>query len=144
MRRSTAKETGMHVNRYQHSAHGTWLRVSMAGLLAGAVHLLFHALEPGGVATLPTASTVVISLLSGLLYVAVLAPLALRLTAGLLARLGAVFFTLYVTGTLTDLLEAYFYTSVLTPFSLAAALVFLALPSLLIALLIVLVVRPSG
>jgi hypothetical protein len=63
---------------------------------------------------------------------------------GLWLRLGVVFLTLYVTGTLTDLLEAYFYTTVLTPFSLAAALVFLALPALAIALLVVLVVRPSG
>jgi hypothetical protein len=86
----------------------------------------------------------VISLASGLLYVAILAPLALRLTTGLWPRLGAVFLTLYVTGTLTDLIEAYFYTTVLTPFSLAAALLFLALPALLIALLVVLVVKPSG
>jgi hypothetical protein len=130
----------MHVNRDQQSARGTWVRVSIAGLLAGAVLLLFRSLAPGGTAT----SRVVISLASGLLYVAILAPLALRLTTGLWPRFGAVFLTLYLTGTLTDLLEAYFYTTVLTPFSLVAALVFLALPALVIALLVVLVVRPSG
>jgi hypothetical protein len=140
---STTRETGMHVNRDQQSAHGTWVRVSIAGLLAGAVVLLFHSLAPGGTATSTTVSTLAISLASGLLYVAILAPLALRLTMGLWLRLGAVFLTLYVTGTLTDLLEAYFYTTVLTPFSLAAALAFLALLAILIALLVVLVVRPS-
>jgi hypothetical protein len=140
---SSTSETGMHVNRDRQSAHGTWVRVSIAGLLASAVLLLFHAFAPGGTGTSPTASTVAINLASGLLYVAVLAPLALRLTMGLWPRLGAVFLTLYVTGTLTDLLEAYFYTSVLTPFSLAAALVFLALPALVIALLVVLIVKPS-
>ena len=134
----------MHVKRDQQSAHSTWVRVSVAGLLAGAVLLLFRSFAPGDTATTTTASRVVISLASGLLYVAILAPLALRLTTGLWPRLGAVFLTLYVTGTLTDLLEAYFYTTVLTPFSLAAALVFLALPALVIALLVVLVVRPSG
>src|SRR5215831_1810442 len=137
-------ETGMHVKRDQQSAHSTWVRVSVAGLLAGAVLLLFRSFAPGDTATTTTASRVVISLASGLLYVAILAPLALRLTTGLWPRLGAVFLTLYVTGTLTDLLEAYFYTSVLTPFSLAAALVFLALPALVIALLVVLIVRPSS
>jgi hypothetical protein len=134
----------MRVKRDQQSAHGTWVRMSVAGLLAGAVLLLFRSFAPGGTATTTTASRVVISLASGLLYVAILAPLALRLTMGLWLRLGAVFLTLYVTGTLTDLLEAYFYTTVLTPFSLAAALVFLALQALVIALLVVLVVRPSG
>src|SRR5262249_34677052 len=52
--------------------------------------------------------------------------------------------TLYVTGTLTDLLEAYFYTTELTPLSLAAALVFLALQALMVTLLVVLLVRPAG
>jgi hypothetical protein len=52
------------------------------------------------------------------------------------ARFLGIFVPLYITGTLADLIEAYFYTALLTPVRLIAALIFEGLPILVITGLI--------
>jgi hypothetical protein len=65
-------------------------------------------------------------------YVAVMAPLARQAFYRRFPRFLAIFVPLYITGVLTDMIEAYFYTTLLTPFSLIAALIIEGLPLLLI------------
>jgi len=115
----------------------TRLRVVLAGLLAGAVLGIVRLLTAGtGPSGSPTLERLTISAVSGLLYGAVLAPLAMRLPPRRWVRLASLFVPLYVTGTLTDLIEAFFFTALLTPVSLVAALVIEAVPALLVALIV--------
>src|SRR5579872_361340 len=78
-----------------------------------------------------------IDFVSGVLYVVVLLPLALRIGGGWPRRLALVFITLYLTSAVTDLIEAYFFTTLLTPFTLLAALAVEAVPMLVIAVNVV-------
>ncbi len=110
------------------------LRVLLGGLLAALVLTPFSLLSassnsPG---TLALPNQLLVNVASGVLYVAVMAPLARRIFYRRIPRFFAIFVPLYVTGVLTDMLEAYFYTSLLTPFTLLAALILQALPLLLI------------
>jgi hypothetical protein len=91
-------------------------------------------------AAAPGYERLAISFVSGVLYAAVLAPLAMRLPARRVVRLTSLFVTLYVTGTLTDLIEAFFFTSLLTPVTLVAALVIGLLPALAVSLIVALLV----
>ncbi len=112
------------------------------GALAMTVFSL--ATSGGSASAAPLPERVVVSVAAGILYVAVLAPLALRLHCPWPRRLAKVFVTLYVTGTLTDLVEAYFFTTLLSPSTLIAALIFEAVPALVIALIVIaLLHRPS-
>lgn len=109
------------------------LRVIIGGLLSAVALTAFAFLSSSGkssqVLSVPNLG---IRIVSGLLYVAVMAPLARRVFYRRFPRFLAIFVPLYITGTLTDLIEAYFYTSLLTPFSLVAALIIEGLPLLLI------------
>lgn len=109
------------------------LRVILGGLLSAVVltafALLLSSSKPSGTLSAPN---LLIRVVSGVLYVAVMAPLARRVFYRRFPRFLAIFVPLYITGTLTDLLEAYFYTTLLTPFSLIAALIIEGLPLLLI------------
>lgn len=110
------------------------LRIILGGLLSAVVLLAFALLLSSSTSpeTL-SASHLLIRAVSGILYVAVMAPLARLAAYRRFPRLLAIFVPLYITGTLTDLIEAYFYTTLLTPFSLVAALIIEGLPLLLIA-----------
>jgi hypothetical protein len=109
-------------------------RVIGGGVLAAVVLTVFARLAPGGnPSTLFSPPNIAIRLVSGILYVAIMTPLARRLGSRRLPRFLAIFVPLYLTGTVADLIEAYFYTSLLTPFSLVAALIFEGLPLLVIA-----------
>jgi hypothetical protein len=109
------------------------LRVMLGGLLSAVVltafALLLSSSKPSGTLSVPN---LLIRVVSGVLYVAVMTPLARRVFYRRFPRFLAIFVPLYITGTLTDLVEAYFYTSLLTPFSLIAALIIEGLPLLLI------------
>jgi hypothetical protein len=69
--------------------------------------------------------------------------MARRLGSRRLPRFLALFVPLYLTGTVADLIEAYFYTTVLTPFTLVAALIFEALPLLVITGIIAGLIPPD-
>src|ERR1051326_5498264 len=109
------------------------IRILLGGILSAAVLTLFSGLlsSKTGASTL-SLPTLAVNLLSGLLYVAVMAPLARRVSYRRFPRFLAVFVPLYLTGTLADLVEAYFYTTALTPVSLVAALIIEGIPLLLI------------
>jgi hypothetical protein len=108
-------------------------RVVAGGVLAAVVLTVFARLVPGGnPSTLFSTQNVAIRLVSGVLYVAIMTPLARRLCYRRLPRFLAIFVPLYLTGTVADLLEAYFYTTMLTPLTLVAALLFEGLPLLVI------------
>ena len=107
------------------------IRVLGGGLLAAVVLTLFNVLLSP--ATTFVAQNIIIRIISGILYVGVMALLARQTFSRRLPRFLAIFVPLYITGTLTDLIEAYFYTTILTPISLVAALVIEGLPLLLIA-----------
>src|SRR5262249_3542618 len=108
-------------------------RVLAGGVLAAVVLTIFARLVPGGnPSTTFSPQNIAIRLVSGILYVAIMTPLARRLCYRPLARFLAIFVPLYITGTLADLIEAYFYTPRLTPLTLVAALIFEGLPLLAI------------
>jgi hypothetical protein len=108
-------------------------RVIAGGVLAAVVLTVFARLVPGGnPSTTFSAQNVTIRLVSGIFYVAIMTPLARRLCYRRLTRFLAIFVPLYLTGTLADLIEAYFYTTQLTPLTLVAALIFEGLPLLVI------------
>jgi hypothetical protein len=108
-------------------------RVIAGGVLAAVVLTVFARLAPGGnPSTTFSPQNVAIRLVSGILYVAIMSPLARRLCYRRLTRFLAIFVPLYLTGTVADLIEAYFYTTLLTPFTLVAALIFEGLPLLVI------------
>src|SRR5262249_26976923 len=108
-------------------------RVLAGGVLAAVVLTVFARLAPGGTpSTIFSPQNVAIRLVSGILYVAIMTPLARRLCYRRLTRFLAIFVPLYLTGTVADLIEAYFYTTLLTPFTLVAALIFEGLPLLVI------------
>lgn len=110
------------------------VRVLIGGLLSAVVLTAFEFLISSSKAgSFFAVQNVVIRIISGLLYVAVMTPLARRVFYRRFPRFLAIFVPLYITGTLTDLVEAYFYTSILTPFKLIAALIVEGLPLLLIA-----------
>lgn len=108
-------------------------RVIIGGLLS-AVVLTASALLLSGrnLSTTFSAQNIVIRIVSGMFYVAIMTPLARRIFYRRFPRFLAIFVPLYITSTLTDLIEAYFYTSLFTPFSLVAALIIEGLPLLLI------------
>jgi hypothetical protein len=108
------------------------LRVLLAGLLAAVVLLALGFVLSSHRNAVLSPENIVIQIVSGLLYVIALTPLARRLFTRRFARFVAIFVPLYVTGTFTDLVEAYFYTTVLTPFKLVAALIVGAIPLLFI------------
>jgi hypothetical protein len=112
----------------------------VAAVVLAAFELL---LSSGGAKAVLAAPNLLVLLVSGILYVAVMTPLARGVGYRPLARLLAIFVPLYVTGTLTDLLEAAVYTTLLTPATLLAALLFEALPILLITAIIVIAIPPS-
>jgi hypothetical protein len=108
-------------------------RVIIGGLLSAVVLTAFSFLSASSPSTVFTAQNIAIRIITGICYVALMTPLARRVFYLRLPRFLAIFVPLYITGTLTDLIEAYFYTSLLTPFSLVAALIIEGLPLLLIA-----------
>jgi hypothetical protein len=108
-------------------------RVIAGGVLAAVVLTVFARLAPGGnPSTIFSTQNIAIRLVSGILYVAIMTPLARRLCSRRLPRFLAIFVPLYLTGPLADLIEAYFYTTRLTPFTLVAALILEGLPLLVI------------
>ncbi len=114
------------------------LRIIIGGLLSGVVLILFKSLlsanqRSGSL----SGQSVAVGMISGLLYVAIMAPLARQVRYRRLPRFLAIFIPLYVTGTLVDLVEAYFYTTLLTPVRLIAALILEGIPILLIAGIVV-------
>lgn len=74
-------------------------------------------------------------MVSGVLYVGIMIPLARRVP-GPFSRFLAIFVPLYITGTLADLVEAYFYTTLLTPAKLVGGLIVEAFPLIVIAAII--------
>src|SRR5215469_5149994 len=119
----------------------TWptvARIALASVFAGIVLAGFSLATSR--ATAPGFERLAIFFVSGVLYAAVLVPLAVRLPPRRVIRLTSLFVTLYVTGTLTDLIEAYFFTSLLTPVTLVAALVIGLLPAVAISLIVALLV----
>lgn len=108
------------------------LRVILGGLLSAVVLTAFAFLSSSSISVTLSVQNLLIRVVSGVFYVAVMAPLARRVFYRRFPRFLAIFVPLYITGTLTDLIEAYFYTSLLTPFSLIAALIIEGLPLLLI------------
>lgn len=109
------------------------LRVILGGLLAAVVLIAFDfLLSSSKPSVILSPSNLLIKVVSGLLYVGVMVPLARRVFYRRFPRFLAIFVPLYITGTLTDLVEAYFYTSLLTPVSLVAALIMEGIPLLLI------------
>lgn len=110
------------------------IRVLVGGLLAAVVLTLFNLLlSSSKPAVLFSVQNISIRIISGILYVGVMAPLARQTFYRRFPRFLAIFVPLYITSTLTDLVEAYFYTTLLTPVSLIAALIIEGLPLLLIA-----------
>lgn len=109
------------------------LRVIIGGLLSAMVLTVFgFLLSSGGAASELSMQNLLVRVVSGLVYLAVMTPLARRVSYRGFPRFLAIFVPLYITGTLADLVEAYFYTTLLTPFRLIAALIVEGLPILLI------------
>jgi hypothetical protein len=110
------------------------VRVLIGGVLSAGVLIAFALLTSSRKPSIALSEQkLIISFVSGVCYVAVMTPLARRVFYRPFPRFLAIFVPLYITGTLTDLVEAYFYTTLLTPFSLIAALLIEGLPLLLIA-----------
>ena len=109
------------------------LRVILGGLLSAVVLTAFALLlSSSSLSAKFSVPNLLIRGVSGVLYVIVMTPLARRVFYRRFPRFLAIFVPLYITGTLTDLVEAFFYTTVFTPFSLIAALIIEGLPLLLI------------
>ncbi|QBD80067.1 hypothetical protein EPA93_30425 [Ktedonosporobacter rubrisoli] len=123
---------------------GLLLRILAGGIAAAIILTAFGLLTSSGHGAAFLLQKIIVNLVSGLLYVAVMAPLAISLPLRWPARFGAIFVPLYVTGVLADLVEAYFYTTTLTPFKLVMALIFESIPFLLIALVIAWLLPPSS
>ncbi len=120
------------------------LRIIIGGLLSGAVLIGFHTLLSNNQRSSGlSAQSIIVGVISGLLYVAIMAPLARQASYRPFPRFLAIFIPLYITGTLTDLIEAYFYTTLLTPFRLIAALILEGIPILVIAGIIVWLIPAS-
>jgi hypothetical protein len=120
------------------------LRVLSGGVLAAVALTAFGSLlSSGGIAAAFSAQRLAVQLVSGVLYVAVMTPLARRVAYRPVARLLMIFAPLYVTGTLTDLIEASFYTSLLPPGKLLAALIIEGAPILVITAIIVVAIPPA-
>ncbi|GHO97894.1 hypothetical protein KSF_079420 [Reticulibacter mediterranei] len=116
------------------SAISIIIRVIGGGLLSAAIlTALALLLSTNHSSNALSVQNIAIRVISGIFYVAVMTPLARRTAYRRFPRFLAIFVPLYITGTLTDLIEAYFYTTLLTPFSLAAALIIEGIPLLLIA-----------
>lgn len=108
-------------------------RVMIGGLLSAVVLTAFALLlSAGNPSATFSVQNMAIRMVSGVFYVAIMTPLARRVFYRRFPRFLAIFVPLYITGTLTDLIEAYFYTNLFTPFSLVAALMIEGLPLLLI------------
>jgi hypothetical protein len=114
------------------------IRIGVAALLGGLVLAAFSLAINRAAA--PDFQRIAISFVSGVLYIGVLTPLATRLPPRRVIRLTSLFVTLYVTGTLTDLIEAYFFTALLTPVTLVAALLIGLLPALAVSLVVAVLV----
>jgi len=113
------------------------LRVIIGGLLSGVVLTIFDSfLSSNQRSGELSIQGVIIGMISGVFYVAILAPLARRVPYRRLPRFLAIFLPLYITGTLADLVEAYFYTTLLTPFRLIAALVLEGFPIVVVSSII--------
>ncbi len=109
------------------------VRVLIGGVLSAIVLTAFAFLMSSSKPSVAfSEQKLIISFVSGVFYVAIMTPLARRVFSRRFPRFLAIFVPLYITGTLTDLIEAYFYTTLLTPFSLIAALLIEGLPLLLI------------
>jgi len=105
-------------------------RVIIGGLLAAAVLTPFALIQSSGNrSTVSLVQTIIIQVVSGVGYVVLMTPLARKLAE---RRVLLIFLPLYVTSTLTNLIEAYFYTSLFTPFTLVAALILEGFPLLVI------------
>ncbi len=140
-----SKETNMRegetarvtMSRGKNGTSALVIRVLAGGLLAGVVLATFQSLLssklPSGTLTI---QRILVGLISGLLYMAVMAPLARRVRDRPLVRFLAIFLPIYITGTLADLVEAYFYTTLLSSFGLIAALVVEGIPILLVSAII--------
>ncbi|SFJ76148.1 hypothetical protein SAMN02799624_05827 [Paenibacillus sp. UNC496MF] len=112
------------------------IRGLVGALLVAGVLTAFSALLTSN-AGLKTFSiqNITIQVLSGVLYVGIMFPLARQVT-GPFSRFLAIFVPLYVTGALADLVEAYFYTTLLTLAKLFGALIIEAFPLTIIACII--------
>ena len=121
----------------------TIARIVLATILAGILMVAFNLATSGNRSSALNAERLSISFVSGVLYGAVLMPLAMRLPPRRMIRVTSLFVTLYITGTLTDLIEAYFFTSLLTPGTLVAALVIGLLPALAVSLIVALLVSTT-
>jgi hypothetical protein len=118
-----------------------YFRLMLAALLSGAIVAGFDLLVAGGgQSTSTTPEHLMVGFVSGLLYAVVLTPLAMRLPPRRWVRLASLFVPLYVTGMLTDLIEGYVFTTLLTPTSLVAGLVIEVLPALAVAVVVALLV----
>ncbi|MFC5451588.1 hypothetical protein [Paenibacillus aestuarii] len=109
------------------------IRVLIGGLTAAVVLTALNLLTTRSIATTLSAQNIIVRIISGVLYVGIMAPLARQTFSRALSRFLAIFLALYITGALTDLVEAYYYTTLLTPVSLIAALIFQAIPLLIIS-----------
>jgi len=128
------KQDDAKVSRRDRTTTSLIVRVIIGGVLSAVVLTAFAFLtSSSNPETTFSEQNLLIRFLSGVFYVAVMTPLARRVFYRRLPRFLAIFIPLYITGTLTDLVEAYFYTTLLTPFSLLAALIIEGLPLLLIA-----------
>jgi len=107
-------------------------RVIIGGGVSAVILIAFSFLLAGKSSTPFSLQSIPIRIVSGIFYVTIMTPLARRVWYRRLPRFLAIFVPLYITGSVTDLIEAYFYSSVLTPLSLIAALIINALPLLLI------------
>ena len=115
-----------------------------ACIIGGAAVATLRSATPAAAASAGSAPGVIaLNFVSGALYVAVLSPLAGRVPGAFPRRLGLIFATLYITGALTDLVEAYFFTTAFSPFTLAAALLLEAAPMLMIAVVVVVLIPPA-
>ena len=128
-----AQQPHVATNRKEIGTTSLIIRILIGGLLAAAVLTAFDLLlSSSNVSVIFSVQNITIRIISGLLYVVVMAPLARLTFSRRFTRFLAIFVPLYVTGTLTDLVEAYFYTTLLTPVSLIAALIIEGVPLLLI------------
>ena len=119
-------------------------RVIGGGILAALVLTAFSfLLSSSGGAAISLVQRLIVQVVSGILYVAVMALLARRVGYPTLPRFLAIFVPLYITGTLADLVEASFYSTLLTPGKLLAALIIEAMPILLITGIIVWMIPAS-
>ena len=128
-----AQQPHVATNRKEIGTTSLILRILIGGLLATAVLTAFDLLlSSSKVSVTLSVQNITIRIISGILYVGVMAPLARQTFSRRFPRFLAIFVPLYITGTLTDLVEAYFYTTLLTPVSLVAALIIEGVPMLLI------------